>query len=69
MNISVDPSTPMVQLVQGLARSGLTLKSDGKGGLVICQSAEYIHDGKLEGGFVPSFLRFDPKPEVYRADF
>jgi hypothetical protein len=69
VKITVDPSTPVVQLVQGLARCGLTLKADGKGGLVICQANEYLQDGKMEGGFVPSFLRFDPKPEEYCADF
>lgn len=69
MKITVDPSTPVVQLVQGLARCGLTLKADGNGGLVICQSDQYLQDGIVHDSFVPKHLRFDPNPETYRADF
>ena len=69
MKITVDPRTPVVQLVQGLALVGLTLKADSRGGLVICQSEEYMADGETESGYVPSFCRFDLVPEVYDVTF
>lgn len=67
--IAVDPTVPVVQLAQGLALVGLTLKADGRGGLVIVQSPEYVRDGYTGSGHVPSFCRFDPAPEVFNVTF
>jgi hypothetical protein len=69
VKIAVDPTTPVVQLVQGLALVGLCLQGDGHGGLVIVQSPEYIKAGKTGGGYVPAFCRFEKNPETYRANF
>lgn len=69
MKIAVDPTTPVIQLVQGLALVGLCLQGDGNGGLVIVQSPDYIKDGKTGSGYVPSFCRFDANPEKYHANF
>jgi hypothetical protein len=69
VKIAVDPTTPVVQLVQGLALVGLTLQGDGHGGLVIVQSPEYMKEGKTGNGYVPPFCRFEKNPETYRADF
>ena len=69
MKIAVDPTTPVIQLVQGLALVGLCLQGDGNGGLVIVQSPDYIKDGKTGSGYVPSFCRFDANPVKYHANF
>jgi hypothetical protein len=69
MNIVADNSVPVVQLAQGLALVGLTLKADGRGGLVIIQSPDYVRDGHTGSGHVPSFCRFEPVPEVFNVTF
>jgi len=69
VKIAVDPSTPVMQLVQGLALVGLTLQGDGHGGLVIVQSPEYMRDGKTGSGYVPPFCRFEKNLEIYHANF
>lgn len=68
-NIKVSPTVPVVQLAQGLALVGLTLKADSRGGLLVVQSEEYMADGETDSGHVPSFCRFDPVPEVFDVPF
>jgi len=58
--ISVDPSVPVVQLIQALGHSGLGVR-EVNGELRIVQTAAYREWGHTEIGYVPAFLRFDPK--------
>lgn len=58
--ISVDPSVPVVQLIQALGHSGLGVRCVN-GELRIVQTRAYQQWGHTDSGHVPAFLRFDEK--------
>lgn len=60
MNALIDPTIPVIALVEALAHSGLALKSGNDGTLQITWSPEYLEEGHTARGFVPSYLRRVP---------
>lgn len=65
--ISVDPSVPVVQLLQALSHSGLGVR-EVNGELRIVQTASYQEWGYTATGHVPSFCRFLPKSNLVDSE-
>ena len=64
MNATIDPTIPVIALVEALAQSGLALQASHDGSIAITWSREYLEQGETARGFVPSFLRRVPGLEV-----
>ena len=61
MNATIDPTIPVIALVEALAQSGLVLRATHDGSIAITWSQEYLEEGHTAHGFVPSFLRRTPE--------
>lgn len=60
MKATIDPTIPVIALVEALAQSGLALQASHDGSLAITWSQEYLNEGHTAHGFVPSYLRRVP---------